>query len=179
MPTSIYPFFRHINKLILYVDNEWPINSVEHLSTFIDLSSIEELSISIDFHPESISNTLDNLIYFFKQTYHLKSLIIDSLIVNGEYICSIVPDYVKHLQVSTKNIDDMKIIIQRLKYLSSVTFEHFNRSKLSSSQFLPWLMENRRYSTCRIDEVYVSIWLDKQITQINEEISSCSLSRKE
>lgn len=150
-----------MNKLMLCVDDEWPTDSVEHLSTFIDLSCIVELTISIDFCPEFLSYSLDNLIYLFKQTCHLQFLTIDSSTIDGEYVCSIVPDYVKHLQVSIKNIDDMKIIIKGLKHLSSITFEHFNRSKLSSSDFVPWLMENRKNSSCRIDEIYVCIWLDK------------------
>jgi len=152
---------------VLCIYNEWPIGSIEYLSTFIDLSCIVELSISIDFDPESVSNTLDNLIYLFKQTYNLHSLTIDSSSANAENIGLIIPDYVKHLQVSVKNIDDMKRIIEQLKHLSSITFELFNRLKFLSTEFLPWLMENRNKSTCRIDDMFVSIWFDKVTTQIN------------
>jgi hypothetical protein len=94
-------------------------------------------------------------------------LTIDSSSAKAENICLIVPDTVKHLQVSVKNMDDMKIIIERFKYLSSVTFEHFNRAKILSAELIPWLMENRNKSTYRIDEIYVSIWFDKIIKQIH------------
>lgn len=95
------------------------------------------------------------------------SLTIDSSSAKAENICLIVPDTVKHLQVSVKNMDDMKIIIERFKYLSSVTFEHFNRAKILSAELIPWLMENRNKSTYRIDEIYVSIWFDRIIKQIH------------
>jgi hypothetical protein len=153
--------------LILCVHEEWPVGSVEHLSTFIDLSCLVELSISLDFQSESI---VENLIYFFKQMPHLHSLTIDSSSAKADNICLIVPDTVKHLQVSVKNMEDMKMIIERFKYLSSVTFEHLNRVKILSTEFVPWLMENRENSTYRIDEIYVSIWVDKIIKQNREEV---------
>jgi hypothetical protein len=167
MTSSNYPFFRQLNKLVLCIDNEWPIGSVEHLSTFIDFSCVVEISITIEFYPESVSNTLDNLINLFKQTCHLYSLTIESSSVNAENICLIIPDYVKHLQVSVKNIDDIKIIINQLKHLSSITFELLNGLKLSSTEFLSWLMENRNKSTCRIENNFVSIWFDKINLQIH------------
>lgn len=93
----------------------------------------------------------------------LKSLTIESSSAKAENICLIVPDTIKHLQVSLKNIDDMKIIIERFKYLSSAIFEHLSRAKILSTELVPWLMENRNKSTYRIDEIYVSIWFDKVI----------------
>jgi hypothetical protein len=96
---------------------------------------------------------------------HLHSLTIDSSSAKAENICLIVPETVKHLQVSVKNIEDMKIIIERFKYLSSVIFEHLNRAKILSTEFVPWLMENRDKSTYRIDEIYLCIWFDKIMKQ--------------
>ncbi|CAF4414701.1 unnamed protein product, partial [Adineta steineri] len=46
------PFFHKLNALSLCVENEWPTGSTEYISTFINLSSIRELSISIDLENE-------------------------------------------------------------------------------------------------------------------------------
>ena len=161
-----YPLFRKLNKLILCVDQDWPVGSIEHLSLFLDLSTITDLSISIDFRPESISDTFDQLAEFFQRISRLHSLTIDSATIDVDKLCSIIPKNVKHLQVPVKNIEDMKMIIERMKQLNSVTFEHFNRAKILSSEFSNWLTENRQQSTCRIDLMYMSIWFD-QINQRN------------
>lgn len=153
-----YPFFRQLNKLILCVDHQWPEGSMEHLSLFIDLSVITELSISIDFRPEE---TFEYLADFLRRTSRLYSLIIDSTNIDLDRLCAIIPENVKHLQVSVKNIEDMKMVIERLRPLNSLTFEYYNRSKIVSSEFPSWLEENRRQSTCRIDAMFMSIWFDQ------------------
>lgn len=153
-----YPFFRQLNKLILCVDHQWPEGSMEHLSLFIDLSVITELSISIDFRP---GETFEYLADFLRRTSRLYSLMIDSSNIDFDQLCEIIPSNVKHLQVSVKNIEDMKMIIERLKQLNSLTFEYYNRSKIVSSEFPSWLEENRRQSTYRIDVMYMSIWFDQ------------------
>jgi hypothetical protein len=146
---------------LLCIDDEWPVGSIEYLLTFINLSSIMELSISIDFDPISASDKLTNITYLLKQTCNLHSLTIDSSSTNAEHLCLLVPDHIKHLQVSVKYIDDVKLIIEQLKHLLSVTFEFFHDSKFVSEEFSIWLMEKRNKSTYRRDNMFFSVWFDK------------------
>ncbi|CAF1200220.1 unnamed protein product [Rotaria sordida] len=156
--SASYTLFRKLNKLLLFIDNEWPIGSIEYLSTFIDLSYIVELLISIDFDPKSVSNKLTNITHLLKQTLNLHTLTIDSSLTSAENICLLVPDHIKHLQVSVKNIDDTKLIIEQLKHLSSVTFETLYDIKCLSPEFVTWLMEKRNQSTYRNENTFLSIW---------------------
>ncbi|CAF3829472.1 unnamed protein product [Rotaria magnacalcarata] len=155
-----------MNKLLLLTDNEWPDDSSEYLSTFIDLSCIVELSISVDFDPKNISNTLSNITNLLKRTSNLQSLAIDTSSTNAENICLLVPHHTKHLQVTIQSIDEMKLIVERLKQLSSITFDMLHDINSFLPDFLTWLMEKRNQSTYRNDNGYFSIWFEKNNAQI-------------
>ncbi len=92
---------------------------------------------------------------------NLHSLTLDSPEATAENICLLVPDHVKHLQVTIQHIDDGKLIIEQLKFLSSVTFEVFHEIKCLSPEFLTWLMKKRNKSTYRNDKMFLNIWLGK------------------
>ncbi|CAF2850623.1 unnamed protein product [Rotaria sp. Silwood2] len=160
--SASYPFFRKLNKILLFIDNEWPIGSVEYLSTFIDLSCIVELIISIDFDPKSVSNKLTNITHLLKKTLNLYTLTIDSTSASAENICLLVPDHIKHLQVSVQTTDDIKLIIEQLKHLSSVTFEVLYDTKCLSPEFVTQLMEKRNQSTYRNENMFLSIWFNNK-----------------
>ncbi|CAF3410965.1 unnamed protein product [Rotaria socialis] len=164
LPSS--PFFRKMNKLLLLTGNEWPDGSSEYLSAFIDLSCIVELSVSVDFDPNDISNTLTNITNLLKGTSNLQSLTIDSSSTNAENICLLVPNHIKHLQVAIQSIDEMKLIVERLKQLSSITFNMLLDINSFLPDFLTWLMEKRNQSTYRNDTGYFSIWFNKNTAQI-------------
>ena len=55
----------------------------------------------------------------------------------------------------------MKLIIEQLKHLLSVTFEYFHDFKFSVREFSMWLMENRNNSNHKHDDIFFSIWFDK------------------
>ncbi|CAF3779503.1 unnamed protein product [Rotaria sp. Silwood1] len=160
-----YTCFRKLNKLLLSIDNEWPIGSVEYLSTFIDLSCIVELLISIDFESQSVSNKLTNITHLLEQTSNLHTLTIDSSSASTENICLLVPNHIKHLQVSVNNSDDIKLIIEQLKHLSSITFEVLYDIKSLSTEFVTWLMEKTNESTYRNDNMILSIWFNNNNNQ--------------
>ncbi|CAF4669550.1 unnamed protein product [Rotaria socialis] len=155
-----------MNKLLLLTGNEWPDGSSEYLSAFIDLSCIVELSVSVDFDPNDISNTLTNITNLLKETSNLQSLTIDSSSTNAENICLLVPNHIKHLQVAIQSIDEMKLIVERLKQLSSITFNMLLDINSFLPDFLTWLMEKRNQSTYRNDTGYFSIWFNKNTAQI-------------
>ena len=142
---------------MLCIENEWPIGSVEYLLTFINSSCITDLSITIDFDAVSVTD----ISYLLKQTCNLHSLIIDSSPTSAEKICLLVPYHIKHLQVSVKHVEDMKLIVKQLKHLLSVTFEYFRDFKFSFEEFSMWLMEKRNNSNHRYDDIFFSIWFDK------------------
>ncbi|CAF4372553.1 unnamed protein product, partial [Adineta steineri] len=149
------PFFRKLNALSLCIENEWPIGSTEYLSTFIKLSSIRELSISIDLENEYVLDKLTNITNLLNQLYNLQSLRIDNCLTSAEIIRLLVPNHVEYLRTVVRDIDDMKFIIEQLTHLSSITFEIFGKMKYFLEDFLTWLMETRINSTYRYDDQFL------------------------
>ena len=156
----MYPYFRQMRKLSLYVNNEWSINSVDFLRTFIDLSTLRELSIDIDFDTETERSKITYLTQLLQQTCNLRSLIIGSSLTSAETVCLLVPEHVRHLQVSISDIDQMKMIIQQLNGLSSLTFEALQNFRRLSGELAAWFTETGNTSIYRIDHNFISIWFD-------------------
>jgi hypothetical protein len=157
---SIYPYFRQMRKLSLCVDNLWPVGSVDFLQTLIDLSTLRELAISIEFDSETERSKITHLSNLIQHTANLRSLTINSSSTSAETVCLLVPEHVRHLQVSLSDIDSIKTIIQQLNALSSLTFEAVDNFRCVSEEFSTWLMETRNTSIYRIDHNFISIWFD-------------------
>lgn len=146
----------------MLTDGPWPDRASECLSTFINLSSITDLFINFDFDSTSTLNDLTSIKDLFTHTTNLNSLIIDTRSINAQDICSLIPDHVKHLQVSVRKIDDMKLIVEKLDHLLSIAFEIGYETHLSVPDFVIWLAEQRNKSTYTKDTGFLSIWFDKK-----------------
>ena len=165
---TIYPYFRNLSKLLVDIDDEWPINSVEFLSSFINLSNIVNMTIRLNLSIEYDFEKLRHVTHFFDQTSHLQSLVIDNPEISAETICSLVPHHVKHLQVTTSSIQDMKLLTEQMVYLWSITFEAFDAEDLKI-ELSNWLAETRPSSTLKYENSILSIWLDRASTSTNKQ----------
>ena len=157
---AIHPHFHRLEKLAMTINEEWPVGSIEFLTTLINLPNLRSLSISIDFDAKSESNKLENIQILLGLAHNVRSLTIDSPSVSSETICLLVPEHVKHLQVCVQNVDQSKPIIEQFTHLSSATFEIFHDIKSLSTDFLTWLMATRPNSAHRIDQMFVSFWFN-------------------
>jgi hypothetical protein len=72
-----------------------------------------------------------------------------------ENFCSIIPHHIKHLKI------DIKIILDRLEHLTSVTFRILNRKKHWQTEMIEWLSK-RRDSTYCIEYDILHAWLGKK-----------------
>lgn len=149
-----------MRKLSLCVNNEWPIGSVDFLPTVIDLSTLRELSIDMDFDSETEGSKITHLTRLLQQTFNLRSLTIDGSSASAETVCLLVPEHVRHLQVSVSDIDQMKMIIQQLNTLSSLTCEALQNFRCLSEELCTWFTETGNTSLYRIDHNFISIWFD-------------------
>ncbi|CAF0755239.1 unnamed protein product [Adineta ricciae] len=165
---AIYPYFRNLTKLLIDIDDEWPMNSVEFLSSFINLSHIVNLTIRLNLSIKYDFDQLLHITHFFDQTSHLQSLVIDNSEISAETICSLVPHHVRHFQVTTNSIQDMKLLIEQMVYLWSITFEAFSAEDLKID-LSNWLAETRPSSTLKYENSVLSIWLDRATTSTNRQ----------
>ncbi|CAF1136605.1 unnamed protein product [Adineta ricciae] len=165
---TTYPYFRNLTKLLIDIDDEWPMNSVEFLSSFINLSHIVNLTIRLNLSIKYDFDKLLHITHFFDQTSHLQSLVIDNSEISAETICSLVPHHVRHFQVTISSIQDMKLLIEQMVYLWSITFEAFSAEDLEID-LSNWLAETRPGSTLKYENSVLSIWLDRATTSTNKQ----------
>jgi hypothetical protein len=80
-----------------------------------------------------------------------------------ENFCSILPRHIKHSKINIKIINDMKVILDRLEHLASVTFRILNRKKPWEwqTEIIEWLSK-RRDSTYCIEYDILHAWLGKK-----------------
>ena len=137
------------------------MGSADYLSTFIDLSRIVELSINIDLGSEHLSTTITTITSLLEQMSNLRCLIFDGTFTSAENICLLVPNHVKHLQISVMDVHDVKLVIERLTHLSTIMFTCADKWKSVSPEFETWLAEKGSQGRYRNDNVPLSIWLNK------------------
>ncbi len=154
--------------MTLTINGEWPSVSIEYLSTFIDLSQLTSLGLYINIDHCSVSNAISNIGHLLQQAYNVRSLILANSLYGssfngiGDNICSIIPHHIKHLDIYDMDLDNIKILLTRLKHLSSVTFVFFFDMPFSPTEIIGWLSQRIDF-TYLVDNSSLSIWLGNNI----------------
>jgi hypothetical protein len=119
------------------VDQEWSKECVQHLSTILDLSHLHKITFNPDFNHESIDNTIDNINLLLELAHNNNTLAIhpyssnDGIIIM-EDVCKIIPRHIKYLELTVKDIDTVKVILDYHEQLWSLTL------LASTDQSIPW-----------------------------------------
>jgi hypothetical protein len=126
----------------------------------IDLVRLTQIWLIIDFRCALDSNTVNTLL---ERAYNVHSLGIsikchEVSIERAQSICGIVPHQIEHLKVVTKNIETIKLILQQVEHLSSITFFHRHDSQNVWVQTVEWLRKNERYYKSQQDDHFLQIW---------------------
>ncbi len=139
------------------------------LSNLINFTHLTQLILNLNYDLASDLNTTTNLINIFKQTSNIQTLEINnnlsSLNFNTtiEDICLLIPSYIKHLKITVKNINDMKIIFDRFNYLSSITFRFSFSKSIPSTKIIESFLNIKKDLTYRKDDCSIRVWLDQFI----------------
>ena len=81
--------------------------------------------------------------------------------------CSMIPNHIKYLKVilsedeNQRIIDDMTIILHRLKHLWNVTFQFDPFHTIQSDWIFTWLTDQREDFLHRLDGHCLHVWLGK------------------
>lgn len=167
--------FCKLTDLTLTISGKWCFNSIEFLSTLIDLSCLTTLGLYVDFDSSTVSNFINNIGYLLQQTYNVRSLTLSNSFYGGhlnmkvEDLCSIIPPYIKHLDIYDMDLHDIKLLLTRLKYLSSVTFVFFFDMPFSPNEIIEWLSDKMSF-TYLVDNCSLSLWLGNHIDVSSESI---------
>ncbi|CAF0820089.1 unnamed protein product [Rotaria sordida] len=149
--SSTHVLFCNVTNLTIENTSEWPQSSLQVLSTILDLSHITKLSLSVNFIPEYMLNTVANINILLNKTPNLHSLLLfdywtpDNCMKRMETICSIISSNIKYLKIRVKDIDDIKYILEHVEHLTSVTFEYAQILTINREEFIQSLTCLKRY----------------------------------
>ncbi|CAF1091508.1 unnamed protein product [Adineta ricciae] len=158
--------FRNVTKLTIDVDQDWSINYVQHLSNIVDLSRMENFTFNPDLNPALIDGTIDSISTLMALSANLSTLAIHpyssssdgSMLIKELY--NIIPHHIKYLEITIRDIDSMKMILDHHEHLWSLTL------LASSDQALPWTefieeLKNRKRDFTYWQSYYsLHIWLN-------------------
>ena len=161
-----------MTKLTIDVDDEWSVEYIHHLSTIVDLSKIDKIIFNPDIHHQSITNTVISINLLMKLASHLSSLTIHPYVSHYQseenpdditfmqYICSMIPTNVKYLEISVRNIENMKLIFNHHRHhLWSLTFLAALNQSICWSEFI-FLLHEKNENFTYWDSFYsLHIWL--------------------
>ena len=160
-----------MTELKLRLDGEWPVDSLYFISILVDLSNLQNLSFRSHFEQTIVSNIIDYFTVLLHHTSNLTSLVVLPLNTDGQYnttmraLCVMVPIRMKHFTVKIRKLDDMKIVIEGLKHLSSVSFHFPSDRKINSNEMIDWLLNNGRDFTHLEYEYSLHLWFGQNFQQ--------------
>ncbi|CAM2718856.1 unnamed protein product [Rotaria socialis] len=176
-PNSTTVEFGQVTDLVLFVRGEQIRESMKFVSTLIDISQLQHLSISLysdiklDDDPTVYVNTL------LKPVRNLRSLAINFCWPCNKYsdnlksIISMVPRHVHHLQIDVRSVELMKEVFEQIVDLSSVAFRIRGYQRLQSEDILAWLTKRCPGFTFVNTRDAVNVWLGKIKPESNEILS--------
>ncbi|CAF0876801.1 unnamed protein product [Adineta steineri] len=162
------PLFHNVTELILDLDDQCSMNaSSQTLSNLINLVHLTQLSLNLNYDYSLDLNTRAYLKNIFKQISNIRTLEICNNLstiysnITIEDICSLIPSYIEHLKITVKNINDMKIIIDRFEYLSSITFRFSFYKSIPSAKIIESFLNIKKDLTYRKDDCSIRVWLNR------------------
>jgi hypothetical protein len=116
-------------------------------------------------------NTWMDIGIFLEQAHNLSSLIIRSFNVSKsdrtiQNIHSIISRHLKHLYIPINDLDQIKVILERCKNLSTIKFNTVYVN--FSEKVINWFANNTINTTCKAGHETVTVWLGKKKIQSTE-----------
>ncbi len=144
------------------IDKKWSQEWVENLSMQVDLVRLTQIWLVINFRCTLDSDMVNALL---ERAYNVRYLGIsikdhEMAISRAQSICDTLPRQIEHLKVITKNVESIKLILQQVEHLFSVTFFHRNDSQSIWLQIVEWLKQNERYFRSQQDDHFLQIWFN-------------------
>ncbi|CAF4734443.1 unnamed protein product [Rotaria sp. Silwood2] len=161
---SITRLFHQVSDLDIRIEGTWSIDCVHLISTLMDLSQLRKLKLIDKFDRNSSQIIITNYLKIFEQVHNVRSLVIiipwlsktDTKITNQ--LCSMIPSHIEHLKIDVRSIKDMKIVLERLDHLSSVTFRFFDSTSTWQTKIIEWVLYRRDLIHCK-ETSELHLWL--------------------
>lgn len=149
------------------ITNDFSNSFVDYLSSLIDFSHLDTLSLILDLNGQSFKNISIIINSLFNRAYNVQSIILGStrltnLIEYLEILCPMMSNQVKHLTVDIEGTREMEWILDRFENFSSITFQTKIYNLLQFDQITAGLERRRRDFSCYKGWLYASYWFGKQ-----------------
>jgi hypothetical protein len=158
------------NRLILDIDGylSWPVSSLKFLSTLIDLSQLNEIWLVILGRETIPLNLINGLL---EQTPNVRTLGIshyNDLKTIIDDICHVVSHQIDHLKIRLNYMNYMKLILERIEQVSTITFIYDWRLLSDQLKMIEWINEKQRKFSIAKDHQSIQVWLNKDSTESSE-----------
>lgn len=165
--SSASPVFANVTELIVDLDGKLPMSLCSSLSQLINLSSLTQFQLNINYDLATDAKTTEYLIDFFRHTSRIHTLEICNNLTSIHFnttiedLCLIVPRSIQHLTITVKNINEMKVLFDRLEFLSSITFRFSFVKSIPSAKIIESFLNIRKDLTYRKNDCSIQVWLNK------------------
>jgi hypothetical protein len=167
--SSSDPLFVNVTDLILDLDGPCSIFIVQRLSQLIHISSITRMKLNFNYDFHNDVNKTEHLVsILLRHTSNLHTLEICNNVpvsqttMTIDELCTMIPVDVKHLQITVKNINEMKMIFDRLgTQLNSITFQFSFVKSNPSAKMIESFLNIKNDLTYRKDDCLIHVWLNK------------------
>ena len=151
--------------LDLRVEDEWQRRGLRSLAMQYDLTRVARLSLLLLNHRDPnarLTVSLHNLLHRLPNLHRLElsGPHETGVQLTAEQLCFMIPRHVEHLCMDQRSYQRMKIIADRLNFLSTITYNYnWNIDYALINQLFTQRQNGWRYN---LDNYYVFIWIDTQ-----------------
>ena len=178
--------FPHVTKLTIDVDQDWSTDSIQSLSSIIDLSKLETFTFNPDLNSPCIANTRQSMEILLALAFQLRSLAIHPYFADQDEsvamscLCSMVPNHIEYLEVSVKNVAQMKLIFDaHHDHLTSLTFFASGDQSIPWSDFITLLHESKKDFTWWESYYSLRLWFSREMRDKTFSFSKQLLTRND
>ncbi|CAF2100338.1 unnamed protein product [Rotaria magnacalcarata] len=139
------PTHQIVNNIThLALDIDWPIDSFDLLSTLIDFSKLTEIWLFLSRHHYFDSFTMELLLNLARNVRTIGISYDDDSTQITEDMRLVLCRQIEQLKVKTMDFGSMKLTLESMKNMSSVTFVSHRGSTISWTDMIKWLNQTGR-----------------------------------
>lgn len=173
-----------MTELTLQIDGKNLPDLFDLFPESVDPLHLVKLSLAVQCYASSVQNTISNIVNLLERTYNIRLLSIfyrwsrTCSMLDVRRIYAVLPRCIIDLTIEIITMEDIKLIFERLEYLSSITIV-LSVFSMPSTMIIEWLKDNVNDFTHRVDGNRIYMWLGnytKKHTEIKVGLKRVKLS---
>jgi hypothetical protein len=176
--TTNHPLFPTMKKLALIFNSNRSVGWIPFVSIFINLKTITHIGLGGSWILNTNSDIVTDIKSLLQQTCNVSSLNICASSSNrkscltADNICSMIPNHVRQLTVSIKNLNETTNVLERLEHLSSAKFL-FDETPCWN-HFHEWFKTKKQKISYQTERFSLHVWFKKNDNVQSNEMEVCN-----